>query len=90
MQSNQETNGPDPAEVKRLTNVICETLGDVDLESILTVLCNLLGQLVCSLAEGKPSGIQTHGDCIAENVKKAAIAKMLWDDDQRRKEQTDD
>ncbi len=82
--------GPNPEEVEHLTNVICETLGNVDLESILTVLCNLLGQLVCTLADGKPSGIQTHGDCIAENVKKAAIAKMFYDDDKRRREQNDD
>lgn len=84
------SNGPNPAEVERLTNVICETLGDVDLESILTVLCNLLGQLVCTLADGKPSGIQAHGDCIAENVKKAAIAKMIHDDDERRRELNND
>lgn len=77
-------NSPDPAEIERITNVIVEELGDVDLESALTVVCNLAGQLVCTLAQGRPSGIQEHGDNMAENIKKAAIAKMFHDDDKRR------
>lgn len=76
--------GPDPEEVERITNVIVEELGDMDLESALTVVCNLAGQLVCTLAQGRPSGIQEHGDNMAENIKKAAITKMLHDDDERR------
>ncbi len=78
------SDGPDPAEVERITDTIVAELGDVDLESALTVVCNLAGQLICALAQGRPSGIQEHGDVVAENIKKAAITKMLYDDDRRR------
>ena len=76
-------------EVDRITNTIVTELGGVDLESVLTVLCNLTGQVVCSLADGKPSGIQAHGNSVAENIKKAAIAKMIHDDDKRRGDEVD-
>lgn len=78
-------NGPRQDEVTRITNAIIEQLGDVDLESALTVLYNLSGQLVAALANNKPSGIQHHANNMAENIKKAAIAKTIYDDEQRRK-----
>ena len=81
--------GPDQDEIVRLTNVIVEGLGDADLESALTVVCNLAGQLICALSEGKPSLVQLHGDQVAENVKKAAITKLWYDDEQRRKAESD-
>lgn len=84
---NQEidTGAPVQDEVERITNVMMEALGECDLESALTVLCNLAGQLVATMSEGKPSLVQRHGNIIAENVKKAAIAKLLYDDEKTRK-----
>lgn len=79
--------GPDPDEVTRVTNVIVDALGSVDLESALTVVCNIAGQLICALSEDKPSLIQQHGNMVAENVKKAAITKLLYDDANRRVEE---
>lgn len=77
---------PKQDEVTRITNAVMEQMGECDLESALTVLCNILGQCVATLADGKPSAIQRHGDSIAENVKKAAIARM-WADDEKRRQQ---
>jgi len=80
-----DAGGPDQDEVERITNLIIADFGTVDLETALTVVCNLAGQLICSLAEGRPSGIQAHGDSVAENIKKAAITLMLHQDSERRK-----
>lgn len=74
----------DQNEIARITNIIVDALDEVDLESALTVICNLAGQLVCALAEGRPSGIKEHGKDMAENIMKAAIAKALHDDQKRR------
>ncbi len=71
-------------EITRVTNVIVDALGQMDLESGLTVICNLAGQLVCALAEGRPSDIKKHGNNMADNIMKAAIAKALYDDAKRR------
>ena len=73
-------------EVIRITNIIMEQIGDADVESALTVVCNLAGQLVASLAEGTPSGIKKHSDLLTENIRRAAIAKILYDDAKTRKE----
>ena len=75
-------------EVTRLTLIIMEQIGNTDVESALTVICNLAGQLVASLSEGKPSGVKAHTDSLAENIRCAAIAKLLHDDDQTRKVKT--
>lgn len=79
-----DAGAPIQDEVTRITNAILEALGTCDLESALTVVCNIGGHLVAALADGQPSGIQRHGDSVAENIKKAAIAKLLHDDQQRR------
>lgn len=79
-----DTGAPIQDEVERVTGVVLEALGTCDLESALTVVCNIAGHLVAALSEGKPSGVQQHGDSVAENIKKAAIAKLLHDDKQRR------
>ncbi len=73
-------------EVARLTNIIMEQIGTTDVESALTVICSLAGQLVASLADGKPSAIQEHTESLAENIRRAAITKILHDDAQARKE----
>lgn len=80
---------PNDDEVTRLTNVIVEGLGEADIDTALMVVCNIAGQLVCELSYGKPSLVQLHGNEVAENVKKAAIAKLWHDDTQRRKVETD-
>lgn len=71
-------------QVTVITNTIVGELGTVDLEIALTVICNLAGQLIAALADGRPSGIQAHADNMAENIKKAAIGKMLHDDMRRQ------
>ncbi len=73
-------------EVTRLTNIIMEQIGPIDVESALCVVCNLAGQLVASLAAGKPSGIIEQAASLSENIRRAAIAKILYDDELRRKE----
>ena len=73
-------------EVTRLTNIIMEQIGESDVESALTVVCNLAGQLVASIADGKPSNIQKHTESLAENIRRAAITKILHDDAIARKE----
>lgn len=83
-----DTGAPIPAEVERITRAVLTALKSVgasDLTSTLTVLCNITGQVVASMADGQPSAIQAHADSVAENVKTAAIAKMFYDDEQRRK-----
>ena len=67
------------------TNKIVEALGEVDLEVALTVVCNLAGQLVAELSDGKPSLVAVHGESVAENIKKAALIKLLHDDAERRR-----
>ncbi len=73
-------------EVTRLTNIIMGQIGSLDVESALCVLCNLAGQLVASLAEGRPSGILEHTTSLAGNIRRAAITKILYDDELIRKE----
>lgn len=82
----QSDAGPLQDEVTRLTNIIMGQLGESDVESALCVVCNLAGQLVASLADGKPSGIVAQTKSLSENIRRAAIAKILYDDAQARKE----
>ncbi len=76
--------GPIPEEVERVTNVIIKGLGDMDLASALTVICNLAGQLVCALAEGDASKVQLHANNVAAHVKTAALIKLVHDENLRR------
>lgn len=80
--------GPLQDEVTRLTNIIMEQIGKTDVESALTVVCNLAGQLVALLSGGKPSAIKEHSASLAENIRLAAITKLLYDDAKARKEKT--
>ncbi len=83
---NSSNDAPLEDEVTRLTGIIMEQIGNTDVESALTVVCNLAGHLVASLAEGKPSGIQKHSEALIENIRRAAITKILYDDAKARKE----
>ncbi len=74
----------DDPEIIRLTNVIVEELGTVDLDTALLVLSNLCGQIIANISEGRPSQVKTGCETLSENVKKAAIAKMVYDDERRR------
>lgn len=78
--------GPIPEEVERVTNIIVDGLGAMDLESALMVLCNLAGQLVCELSNDKPSELKLHSDNMAKNIKTAALIKLIHDDEKRRKD----
>ena len=80
-----DTGAPKQDQVEVITNKIVVELGSVDLETALTVICSLAGQVVAALSEGRPSSIQAHADSLASNIKKAAIIKMLHDDDERRR-----
>lgn len=73
-------------EVTRMTNIIMAQIGPIDVETALTVVCNLAGQLVASLAAGRPSGIIEHTTALSENIRRAAITKILYDDELIRKE----
>lgn len=73
-------------EVGRITSIIMEQIGRLDVESALTVVCNLAGQLVASVADGQPSAIRSHSEGLLENIRRAAITKILYDDSQARKE----
>ena len=73
-------------EVGRITSVIMEQIGQLDIESALTVVCNLAGQLVASTADGRPSEIMSLTEGLMENIRRAAITKILYDDSQARKE----
>ena len=79
-----DTGRPQEDEVQRITDVIMESLGECDLESALTVICGLAGHCVAALAEGSPAGVQRHASSVAESIRKAAIAKLVYDDEQRR------
>jgi len=84
MTETPETDGPDKEEVKRITDAIIEACGPVDLESALTAICNLAGQLVAALANGNPTDIRMHGDSVCSHIRKVATAKMLYDDQKAR------
>ncbi len=72
-------------EVSRMTDIIMGQIGGTDVESALTVVCSLAGQLVAALSEGRPSGITKHTESLAENIRRAAIAKLLCDDSKKKK-----
>ena len=75
-------------EVSRLTNIIMSQIGNTDVESALTVVCNLAGQLVAALSDGKPSEIKSRTESIAENIRCAAITKLLHNDELARRKKT--
>lgn len=80
-QLDNDTGAPQQDEVLRITNNIIEQLGECDLESALTVLCGLTGQIVAELSNGQPSEVKRHANSVAENIRKAAIAKLLHDNE---------
>ncbi|HNQ98382.1 MAG TPA: hypothetical protein PKN52_00200 [Trueperaceae bacterium] len=76
---------PEPLDpVHEAAGKVVEALSEYDLQVALTVLTNVCGQVVAALAEGRPSEVQRQGTSLAENIKRAAIAKLLHDDEQRR------
>jgi len=75
-------------EVARVTNIIMEQIGKSDVESALTVVCNLAGQFVASITDGRPSEIQKYTDSLADNIRRVAITKILYDDAKARREKT--
>lgn len=76
--------GPLQDEVSQITDAILAKIGQCDLESALTVVCNIAGQLIAGLSEGRPSGIKAHSESVAENIRRAAIAKLLYEDARNR------
>ncbi len=82
------TSAPLQDEVSRVTNIIMAQIGETDIESALTVVCNLAGQLVASVADGRPSAIREHTEGLLENIQRAAITKILYDDAKARKYDT--
>ena len=82
--SGSDAGAPIPEEVERITNVVIESLGPIDLESGLTVMVNITGQLVAALSNGKPSEVQRHAESVSTGIKAAALTKLLHDDSKRR------
>ncbi len=78
------TEGPNKEEVTRITNIIIRECGGIDLESALTAICNLAGQLVCALAEGSPQRLAIQSDSVHNHIHKVAVAKLLYDDQKAR------
>jgi len=74
-------------DLTRITRIIMEQIGQLEVESALCVVCNLAGQFVAHLSAGRPSGIAEQTKLLSENIRRAAIAKILYDDVQSRKEQ---
>lgn len=86
MTQTEQTNigAPDQEEVVRITNAVVDALGECDLESALTVVCNIAGQLVAALSDGKPAEAQRHMQSVAANISKAATTKMFADAEKRK------
>ncbi len=80
------TGAPLEDEVARITKIIMDQIGQHEVGAALTVVCNLAGQLIASLADGQPSAIQKWSDSLGENMRQAAITKILHDDAKARKD----
>ncbi len=80
------TGGPLEDEVSRITKIIMDQIGQHEIGAALTVVCNLAGQLVASVSDGQSSQIKKWTESFAENVRQAAIAKLLHDDAKARKD----
>ena len=76
----------DQEKARELSQKICETLDEYDTETALAVLVGVCGQVLAHLAQGIPSRIQSQGSALAANIKAAAIAKILHDDEVRRQQ----
>jgi hypothetical protein len=64
-------------EVTRITNTIVDDLGDCDLESCLTVLANLSGQVIAALSERNPTTVQNQTANLAANIQRIAIDRIV-------------
>ena len=84
MTETPDTGAPDREEVKRITDAIIAVCGPVDLESALTAVCNITGQLIAALAEGSPTKLSAHSASVHNHIHKVAAAKMLYDDQKAR------
>lgn len=82
MQGPEQSQSIDP--VREAAGKVIEALGEHDLQTALTVLTNVCGQVVAAMAEGRPSEVQRQGTSLAESIKRAAIAKLLHDDERGR------
>lgn len=69
---------------KRQLAAVMEALNDATVEEALTVCVNIAGHLCAQMSGGRPSAIRDNANNIAENIKTAAIAKILHDDEKRR------
>lgn len=77
---------PIPDEVERITGVIMENLGSCDLESALTVICGIAGQLVAHMSEGRPGDVRAHSLSIAENIKRAGYTHLTYLHEKKQRE----
>ncbi len=76
-------------EIVETTNKVVDALNAVDLDTSLAVLSNLSGQIIADMAHGQPSAIKTGCATMVENIRRAAIAKLMHDDEERRKKLDD-
>lgn len=73
-------------EIARVTKAVLKELGRCNIEVALTVVCGVAGHLVAALVDGKLSGVSRHADSIGKNIKAAAYAKLMHNDNERRKQ----
>lgn len=84
--STPDLGAPIPDEVERITKAVLEGIGDADLESALTVLCGISGQLIANLSEGNLAKAAEQSQTMGLNIRRAATAKLLYDSERRREE----
>lgn len=76
MQSPIDIGAPIPLEVDRIAAVIMSELGQADLESAMTVLCSISGQVVAAVSEGRLGDVKLHVDNMAQNIHRVAIVQL--------------
>lgn len=73
-------------ENEKLAREVLAVIGQSDLETGVSVLTNILGQIVAAISEGQLRLIDEASSNIAHNIKICAMNKLLVDDDKRREE----
>ena len=68
----------------RQVDSVMAALSDATVQEALTILTSLVGQLVAQLAKGTPGALKPHLDNIVQQMHKAALNKIMYDDQRRR------
>lgn len=87
-ESTTEQNDIGEADVQGLTKKILEICKPYDLETVLTVLVNLIGHIVASLCDNNLGNIKKQVGSMAMNIRKCAVAKCIYEADRKRRNGT--